>query len=68
MENFEETVVNPNIHLKDIDRHVRKISKKQEKTEDIVKAQDSRKKPTNGYFLIAATTIIVLLIVMIARS
>ena len=71
MENFEETVVNPNIHLKDIDGHVRKVkkvSKKQEQMEDIIKEQGSCNKLINGYFLFAATAIIILLIAIVARS
>lgn len=68
MDNFEETVVNPNICLKDIDGQLQRVSQKQERMEDLIKEQSSCKKLVNGYFLFAATAIIILLVAIAARG
>lgn len=68
MDNFEETVVNPNICLKDIDGQLQRVNQKQERMEDLIKEQSSCKKLVNGYFLFAATAIIILLVAIAARG
>ena len=69
MDNFEETVVNPNICLKDIDGQLQRVSRKQEQIDSsLIKEDSSCKKSVNGYFLFAVTTIIILLIAIVARS
>lgn len=68
MDNFEETVVNPNICLKDIDGQLQRVSRKQERMESLIKDESSCKKFVNGYFLFAATAIVILLITIVARS
>ena len=68
MDNFEETVVNPNICLKDIDGQLQRVSRKQERMEPVIKEEDSCKKSVNGYFLFAATAIVILLITIATRS
>ena len=68
MDNFEETVVNPNICLKDIDGQLQRVSRKQERREPVIKEEGSCKKSVNGYFLFAATAIVILLITIATRS
>ena len=69
MDNFEETVVNPNICLKDIDGQLQRVSRtKQRKNNQSVEEQGSSTKSVNGYLLFAATTIIILLITIAARG
>ena len=67
MDNFEETVVNPNIHIRNVDRHVHKVSNKPEPTENVVNEPSSSDKPVNTYFLFAAIALIVALVAMLAR-
>lgn len=68
MDNFEETVVNPNICLKDIDGQLQRVNRKQEPVESVIEDASSCKKSVNGYFLFAATAIVVLIITILARS
>ncbi len=68
MENFEETIVNPNLDLKEIDGRLQNVSRKQEEKQDFLKGESSCKKFINGYFLFAATAIIILLIAIVTRS
>ena len=68
MDNFEETVVNPNICLKDIDGQLQRVSRKQEHKEPLSEEESSCKKSVNGYFLFAATAIVILLIAIATRS
>lgn len=68
MENFEETVVNPNIQLRNIDGQLQKVNQKQVEMQGMIEEQSSCKKFINGYFLFAATTIIILLLAIVARA
>ena len=69
MDNFEETVVNPNICLKDIDGQLQRVSRKQEHKEPLSSEEESScKKSINGYFLFAATAIFILLVAIVTRS
>ena len=68
MDNFEETVVNPNIQLKGIGGQVEKILLKQEPASLPVEEQVSYKKSFNGYYLFAAVAFIILLAAIIIQS
>ena len=68
MENFEETVVNPNIQLKGIGGQVEKILLKQEAASAPAEKKVAKKKSFNGFYLLAAAACIGLLVAILIQS